>query len=119
SPRGRRGGHRKRRSAPTAPPGPPACSPAAARPEKAPPQPPTAPGSSSWADWLISLGPKNQAERLGLLDDDQLAALYYDWNIWGRKSQIAPPGDWRVWLLLAGRGFGKTRSGAEWARQQV
>src|SRR5580692_3073235 len=36
-----------------------------------------------------------------------------------RPSQIAPPGDWRVWLLLAGRGFGKTRAGAEFVRATV
>ncbi len=45
--------------------------------------------------------------------------MLYDWSLWGRPEQIAPPGDWRVWLLLAGRGFGKTRTGAEWVRAQV
>jgi predicted phage terminase large subunit-like protein len=43
------------------------------------------------------------------------------WHHWARPSQLAPPKladgrEWRVWLLLAGRGFGKTRSGAEWVR---
>ena len=46
-------------------------------------------------------------------------ALAYDWRFWARDSQLPPPGDWRVWLLMAGRGFGKTRSGAEWVRMQV
>jgi phage terminase large subunit-like protein len=36
------------------------------------------------------------------------------WPLWARPSQLPPPGDWRIWLLLAGRGFGKTRAGAEW-----
>ena len=36
-----------------------------------------------------------------------------------RASQKPPPGDWRVWLLLAGRGFGKTRTGAEFVRAWV
>ena len=36
-----------------------------------------------------------------------------------RDSQLPPLGDWRTWLLLAGRGFGKTRSGAEFVRWQV
>ena len=48
-----------------------------------------------------------------------MAALAYDWRFWARDSQLPPPGDWRVWLLMAGRGFGKTRSGAEWVRMQV
>lgn len=34
-------------------------------------------------------------------------------------GQVAPPGDWRVWLLMAGRGFGKTRAGSEWLWAQV
>lgn len=41
-------------------------------------------------------------------------ALAADWNFRARDSQLAPPGDWRTWLILAGRGFGKTRCGAEW-----
>jgi len=32
-------------------------------------------------------------------------------------GQLPPPDDWRVWLVLAGRGYGKTRAGAEWVRQ--
>lgn len=33
---------------------------------------------------------------------------------WARPGQVAPEGDWRIWLIRAGRGFGKTRAGAEW-----
>jgi phage terminase large subunit-like protein len=36
-----------------------------------------------------------------------------------RPNQLPPPGDWRVWLLLAGRGFGKSRTGAEWVRSET
>ncbi len=43
-------------------------------------------------------------------------ALNHDWGFWADKRQLAPEGDWRVWLLMAGRGFGKTRAGAEWVR---
>lgn len=46
-------------------------------------------------------------------------ALSYDWPQLARKSQLPPPGEWRVWLILAGRGFGKTRTGAETLRQWV
>ena len=42
--------------------------------------------------------------------------LLHDWRFWARPEQLPPPGDWRVWLMLAGRGFGKTRAGAEWVR---
>ena len=46
-------------------------------------------------------------------------SIVFDWSCWARPAQLAPDGDWRIWLILAGRGFGKTRSGAEWVRQQV
>lgn len=36
------------------------------------------------------------------------------WGMTARPSQLPPDGDWSVWLILAGRGFGKTRTGAEW-----
>lgn len=36
-----------------------------------------------------------------------------------RPSQLPPIGDWRYWLVLAGRGFGKTRIGAEWVRMMA
>lgn len=47
------------------------------------------------------------------------AALLHDWSFWARPNQLAPDGDWRVWLALAGRGFGKTEAGAQWIRQRV
>lgn len=50
------------------------------------------------------------------LSEAEVAALEHNWKFWGRKSQIAPDGIWSTWLILAGRGFGKTRSGAEWVR---
>ncbi len=48
------------------------------------------------------------------IPDKQLLALLFDWRgMWARPEQLLPPGDWDTWLLLAGRGFGKTRTGAE------
>jgi phage terminase large subunit-like protein len=61
-------------------------------------------------------------ERRALLDalsDDEARRLEYDWLYWSRPEQRAPAGDWRTWLVLAGRGFGKTRTGAEWVREQA
>ncbi|WEK45612.1 MAG: terminase family protein [Candidatus Andeanibacterium colombiense] len=40
----------------------------------------------------------------------------YNFGPWAHDGQVPPPGDWRTWLVLAGRGFGKTRAGAEWVR---
>jgi len=46
----------------------------------------------------------------------QLAdALEYGWETVARPNQLPPPGDWAIWLLLAGRGFGKTRTLSEMA----
>jgi phage terminase large subunit-like protein len=45
--------------------------------------------------------------------------MRYRWTIKARPSQLPPPGDWRVWLILAGRGYGKTRVLSEWVRAQV
>ena len=53
------------------------------------------------------------------LTDEEKLKVMWDWTLWARPKQLAPEGDWRVWLILAGRGFGKTRSGAEWVRQQI
>ncbi|WP_082653327.1 DNA-packaging protein [Aureimonas sp. AU22] len=38
------------------------------------------------------------------------------WALCARPAQLPPPGDWRQWLLIGGRGSGKTRAGAEWVR---
>lgn len=53
------------------------------------------------------------------LSEDECHEWRWNWDIWGRRTQQPPPGDWRVWLVMAGRGFGKTRLGAEWVRAQA
>lgn len=53
------------------------------------------------------------------LSDADLEQLEYDWRFWARQEQIAPDGDWLTWVINAGRGFGKTRAGSEWVREQV
>ena len=66
------------------------------------------------------------AHRLLLLDEQerlwvlrrmtvpQLRFLIEAWPVWAHDGQEPPEGEWRIWLMLAGRGFGKTRAGAEW-----
>ena len=48
------------------------------------------------------------------LPRDVVARLKSDWRWQAHRGQLEPSGDWAVWLLMAGRGFGKTRAGAEW-----
>lgn len=45
--------------------------------------------------------------------------LLYQWDLWARPEQLEPMGDWRQWALVTGRGFGKSRAGAEWIRKQL
>ena len=52
-------------------------------------------------------------------DDLPAADAGFDWRLWGRAKQQTPKTDFRFWLILAGRGFGKTRTGAEWVKTQV
>jgi len=50
-------------------------------------------------------------------DADALCSAF---ELWAHESQLAPAGDeWRNWLLMAGRGFGKTRAGAEWVHSEA
>ena len=58
-------------------------------------------------------------ERSKVLADLDSENLVWDWRFWARPEQIAPDGDWAIWLLLAGRGFGKTRTAAEWVREEA
>jgi phage terminase large subunit-like protein len=64
------------------------------------------------------------AADLASLDDATLAFVLGDWQLWARDDQLPPwltaSGDpWRVWLILGGRGAGKTRAGAEWVRAKA
>ena len=64
--------------------------------------------------------PKAEADALiRAMAPGAAAAFEYDWRYRARPEQLPPGGSWRVWLLLAGRGFGKTRCGAEWVRAEV
>ncbi|PLW76965.1 DNA-packaging protein [Cohaesibacter celericrescens] len=42
-----------------------------------------------------------------------------DWEIWARPDQLPPAQDWTTWLVMGGRGAGKTRTGAEWVKAMV
>jgi len=58
------------------------------------------------------------------LSPRELISLRHDWTLWARQNQLPPnescsEAGWRVWLVLAGRGWGKTRTGAEFIRAKV
>jgi phage terminase large subunit-like protein len=59
------------------------------------------------------------ADRQVVLDEFPPESFVHEWWFWARPDQLPPPGDWRAWLILAGRGWGKTRTGAEWVRSEI
>lgn len=67
----------------------------------------------------VALLPDHGASLLDALSDPELLELYYDWAFWARPKQLPPPGDWFLWLLLAGRGFGKTATGRGWVHERA
>ncbi|OJV34511.1 MAG: ATP-binding protein [Sphingomonas sp. 67-36] len=65
-------------------------------------------------DRLLALPPRERRSALLAMTPAQRREFRDRWAAWAHDGQYAPPGDWRVWLIRAGRGFGKTRAGAEW-----
>jgi phage terminase large subunit-like protein len=69
---------------------------------------------------LASVPPEAIDGFLGGLSPNALLALPWLFEIWALPGhQLPPPGDWRTWVILGGRGAGKTRAGAEWLRGQL
>ena len=64
--------------------------------------------------WLATLPPEDQAAVVAETPENVRRTICEAWDVWRFRGQAAPEGDWRVWLIQAGRGFGKTRAGAEW-----
>lgn len=76
--------------------------------------------SVSAAQRIASLPDTERMAFLATLSEDECHSLLHNWREFhARTEQIAPDGDWDIWMILAGRGFGKTRAGAEWVREQV
>ena len=68
---------------------------------------------------IASASVKHQTTFLEALDSEMLLALPYLFDFWALPHQLPPEGNWRSWLILGGRGAGKTRAGAEWVRAEV
>jgi len=73
----------------------------------------------SGAAWLACEAPEVQETFLNDLTPDTLLALPYLFEFWALDHQVPPEGDWRSWVIMGGRGAGKTRAGAEWVRSEV
>lgn len=73
----------------------------------------------SGAVWLACAAPEEVEEFLAGLSEHALLALPWLFEFWAMPHQLAPDGDWKSWVVMGGRGAGKTRAGAEWVRAQV
>src|SRR5574343_18585 len=71
------------------------------------------------ANWIASQPPQVREKMLDSLTDEELETLKHDWSFWARDKQRLPDVPFFLWLVIAGRGFGKTRTGAETVRHWV
>ena len=77
------------------------------------------PEKRSIADLLCSLPRAELESFLNSLTHNALMSMPWLFDLWAHPHQIAPDGDWKTWVILGGRGAGKTRAGAEWVRTKV
>ena len=73
----------------------------------------------TWSQGFLACALENPEQFVASLKDGQVRALPYHWSGWARDDQLAPDGEWTIWLFLGGRGAGKTRAGAEWIRARA
>jgi len=64
--------------------------------------------------YSIALLPEQERRKaIQNLSQKEAEVLLHDWSFWARPNQMPPDWEWYIWLLLSGRGGGKTRTGAE------
>lgn len=69
---------------------------------------------------MIASAPRSVQESfLKSLTDEEIRGLPFLFEFWALPHQMPPEGDWKTWVVMGGRGAGKTRAGAEWVRTQV
>lgn len=68
---------------------------------------------------LLDLPRPEREVWLGSFTEDEQRELEHSWDFWARPKQRFPAGNWKRWILTCGRGFGKTRTGAEWVRDKI
>ena len=73
----------------------------------------------SGADLIASAPHATQERFLNELSEGALLALPFLFEFWAMEHQMPPAGNWRSWVIMGGRGAGKTRAGAEWVRSMV
>lgn len=85
-------------------------------------RPPPDTAFRDWLDAALLLPLDERIAKIVELEPHQVERLRYVWRFFARPAQLPPAPPWTFWLILAGRGFGKTRCGSEqvrvWARSQ-
>ncbi len=70
--------------------------------------------------YSIGLLPEQDRHKaIDSLSQKEAEALLFDWEFFARDNQLPPKGDWLVWLIMTGRGWGKTRTAAEFINREV
>lgn len=75
--------------------------------------------SKKWRHLITRMSRNERADFITSLSPDEVELVLYDWGLWARDGQWPPEQPWRVWIIMAGRGYGKTRAGAEWIRMKA
>lgn len=73
----------------------------------------------SGAGWLACAPQDVVEEFLAGLSENALLALPWMFEFWALPHQLPPEGAWKSWVIMGGRGAGKTRAGSEWVRAEV
>ena len=81
--------------------------------------PKTIKGEITYEDLIRGRSAVEVRKIIAQLSPEDQSELLYRWPFWARKKQRMPPGKWRVWAQFCGRGYGKTRSGAEAVKYMV
>ncbi|MGE0180562.1 MAG: terminase family protein, partial [Sphingomonas sp.] len=77
------------------------------------------PGEAGFLSLIDGLDEAGEEDLLRALSLHEAQGIDADWPSWAHHGQLPPDGDWRTWVIMAGRGFGKTRAGAEWVMAAV
>jgi phage terminase large subunit-like protein len=74
----------------------------------------------SLREHIAQLPIAEQQSWLSQQSEDYVASLFFKpWWFIGRPEQFEPEGKWNIWLIMSGRGWGKTRTGAEWLAERI
>ena len=76
------------------------------------------PEHKSWNDVISSFPEADRESLVSSVSDGDLNSVSQDWFLGARREQLPPPWDWFIWIIMAGRGFGKNWSGANWLISQ-